>query len=180
MRRFAALTVALGMASVVAQAAIVQYSLTGVTENGSVISGSFSYDTATIGVNYSEPNAAGDLLSFTVSFTSIPSAPTSTSFSLSDPSDFFYVQTDGLGNLTTFTPGFFTNEAPLSYNGNGYRLVPIAENQSMLIHQTSEPFPVDTVVAWQYTQVPELSHTALGAGLGLLGFVGLRAWRNRR
>jgi hypothetical protein len=94
MRRFAALTVALGMASMGAQAAIVQYSLTGVTENGSVISGSFSYDTETIGANYSEPNAAGDLLSFTVSFTSIPYVPSSTSFSLADPSDFFYVQTD--------------------------------------------------------------------------------------
>jgi hypothetical protein len=68
----------------------------------------------------------------------------------------------------------------LNYNGNGYRLEPVAENQSRLIHQTTEPFEVEAVVTWQYTQVPELSHTALGAGLGLLGFVGLRAWRNRR
>jgi hypothetical protein len=175
MRRLAALALALGITSVGAQAAIVHYSLTGVTEFGTVISGSFSFDTATIGPNYSETSALTldpvPLLSFTVSLTSVPGTPTSTSFNLSNESTFFVIATDGAGNLVNFTPGFSTN-------ADGYSLDPWDNNASNLLKVT-DPVFVDGII-WQYTQVPELSHTALGAGLGLLGFVGLRAWRNRR
>lgn len=170
MRRLAASALALGITSVGAQAAIVHYSLTGVTEFGTVVSGAFSYDTATIGPSYYDTSALGDLLSFSVSLSSIPGIPTSTSYNLSDPSTFFVIETDSSGNLINFTPGFSTNS-------DGYSLEPWDTNSANILHNTAG---FTDAVIWQYTQVPELSHTALGAGLGLLGFVGLRAWRHRR
>ena len=175
MRRFAAFAVALGITSVGTQAAIVQYSLSGTTWSGTVVSGSLSYDTTPIilsGESFFTPNATDFLLSFELLITSIPANPgyqTSTTFNLENSTDFFPLDTDSFGNLTAIAPGFNLNQ-------DGYLLDPQNPVESSLQDMT---FAVDNIT-WQFTQVPELSHTALGAGLGLLGFVGLRAWRNRR
>jgi hypothetical protein len=179
MRRYSALAVALGLATAGAQAAIVQYSLTGATEHGTVVSGSFSYDSDVIGQDYFSISAGDDLLSFSVSMSSIavngpfPGSPTSTSFDLSDAaSSFFVIITDETGTVVEFAPGTSTN-------ADGYSLDPSGNEFSSNLIRTTVGL-TDTVTTWQLTQVPELSHTALGAGLGLLGFVGFRAWRNRR
>ncbi len=179
MLRFAALAVALGLATVGAQAAIVQYSLSGVTEFGTVVSGSFSFDNTVIGPSYTSISAGDDLVSFSVSMSSIatggpfPGSPSSTSFGLSDTaSAFFVIITDPSGAVVDFSPGTSTN-------ADGYYLDPAGQEFSSNLISTTGGF-TDTVVTWQLTQVPELSHTALGAALGLMGFVGLRAWRQRR
>lgn len=176
MRRFAALAITIGAAAWSAQGAVVTYSLGGVGDNGTQISGSFSFDDGVIGANYAGFYALGDLLTFSVTLSSIPNTPTTTTFTKADGAPdydhLFQLATDSSGAVVEFSPGF----AP---NSDGYFLDPTSEFSANL-EKTGDPFPTDYNLVWTYTQVPELSHTALGAGLGLLGFAGYRAWRNRR
>jgi len=174
MRRLESILLALGMSAVASQAAVVTYSLTGTTEGGLlVVSGSFSFDTATIGANFTplDDNALPYLTSFNLSISGIPGTPTSTTFSkAADTTTYFLMQTDGDGEITNFSPGFDTP------NADGYTLAPAGVNVSTLEDQS---FAVSEAISWNYTQVPELSASTIGVGLGLLGLAGVRALRRR-
>ncbi len=170
---FAAFIVAVGTSALTAQGAIVSYSIAGVSESGlTAVSGSFSFDTAVIGPNYESVEALADLTSYNITLTTIAGAgPSTTSFSKSaNTSSYFYVLTDGTGALSDLQPGF-------DANADGYTMTPWFINSTLLGHPDNA-FPES--ITFTHTQVPELGQTALGAGLGLLGFIGFRAWRNRR
>lgn len=172
MRKFAVLFMVVGASTVGVRGAIVNYSLGGFSTDGSVVSGSFSYDTGTIGANYYSESGLAALSTFTVTISSIPGGgPTSTSFNKSDASSLFVIQTDGAGELVDFYPTFQANAQNYSLEQGGFSTV-------LLMHPATAPFAADSIT-WTYTQVPELSHTAWGVGLGLLGFAGMRVWRRR-
>lgn len=173
MRQFAAGLIAVGVLALSAQGAVVHYVIGGSSESGTGVSGSFSFDTADIGADYYSGTALEDLLTFTVQFSSIPGAgPSTTSFTKGvETSVSFYLATDGTGAITDFGPEFNANSDNYSLFLSGY-------NTSGLSHPANE-FPADHVT-FTFTQVPELSHSAIGVGVGLLAFAGMRAWRHRR
>lgn len=174
MRTIAAFFAAVGASAGVAHGAIVQYSLGATTTDGSVVTGSFTYDTATVGADYYSESALDDLLTFSVSISSISGGgPTSTTFSKpADTSTLFVIQTDGSGAVIDFIPTF---EA----NAQNYSLILGGFSSSLLMHPATAPFAADSIT-WTYTQVPELGTTAWAVGLGLLGFAGIRGWSRRR
>lgn len=173
MRKFAAFVMVAGASAVGAHGAIVNYSLGGSSTDGSVVSGSFSFDTTVIGANHYTESALGELISFTVNISSIPGGgPSSTSFSKGvETSDLFVIQTDGAGEIVDFLPTF-------NANAQSYRLETGGFNTALLMHPATAPFAADSIT-WTFTQVPETSYSAVGIGLGLLGFVGARVWRRR-
>lgn len=173
MRRIESVLLALGVSALAAQGAVVTYSLSGTTEGGVlVVSGSFSFDTATIGANFTplNDNALPYLTTFNLSITSIPGTPTSTTFSKTDATTYFLMQTDGDGEITNFSPGFDPA------NADGYTLAPAGINVSTL---EDEFFTMSETITWTYAQVPELGASAIGVSLGLLGLAGFRAFRRR-
>jgi|GEM_PF-1996197 len=174
MRQKLAVFIAVGLSAWSAQGAIVQFSLGGTTVGTTVVSGSFSYDTAVVLPGSDSENAIDSLLTFTVTFSSIPGAgPTSTTFSKGvNASTNFKLRLDDSGSIIDLGPQF-------AANADNYRLSPWSPNTASLFHPANGVFATDDIT-FNYTQVPELSHTALGVGLGLLGFVGFRAWRQRR
>ena len=173
MRQFAAGLVAVGVLALSAQGAVVHYVIGGTSDYGTSVSGSFSYDTADIREDYLSSTALDDLLTFTVQFTSIPGdGPETTSFTKGvETSPSFYLATGPTGAITDFGPEF-------NANSDNYSLFLSGFNTSGLAHP-GNVFPAD-YVTFTFTQVPELSHSAIGVGLGLLAFAGMRAWRQRR
>ena len=171
MRTIEIILLAVGLSTVASQAAVVTYSLSGTTElSGVVASGSFSFDTATVGANFSPDNALPFLTSFSVTISSIPGTPPSTTFTDANTTTYFLMQTDGDGELTNFSPGFDT------LNADGYTLAPGGVNTSTL---ENGEFTVSEAITWNYTVVPELGASTIGVGLGLLGLAGVRSLRRR-
>lgn len=173
MRKLKTLVAAAGLASLAAQGAVVNYTLSGTSDNGTVVSGTFSFNTTTIGANYTSTLALDDLISFSVSLTSIPAvdgAPATTFQKGINTSSIFEINTDGSGAITHFSPGF-------DDNADGYSLNPFQPNQGTLEHISDG---LSDTITWSYAQVPEVSTYAMAVGLGLAGFAGARSWRNRR
>lgn len=170
MKNFSVVLAAVGMSVLGAHGAVVTYELGGTGVDGTVASGTFSFDTTVIGAGYDNFSALSDLISFSVTLSSIAGGSASTTFTKGvDTSSFFVASMDGFGAFTDFNPGF-------DENADGYTLNPFSENQATLEHSG---LGVSEAITWNYTQVPEVGPTALGAGLGLLGFMGVRAWRRR-
>ncbi|MGE3312635.1 MAG: hypothetical protein AB7O66_21920 [Limisphaerales bacterium] len=170
---FAAFIVTVGTTGLTAQGAILNYTIAGISESGqTAVSGTFSFDTTVIGPNYESVEALADLTSYNLTITTIAGlGPSSTTFSKSaNTSSYFYMLTDGTGALSDLQPGF-------DANADGYTMTPWFINSTLLGHPNNT-FPES--ITFSYTQVPELGQSAMGAGLGLLGFLGVRAWNRRR
>lgn len=157
--------------SLSASAAVVTYSISALSDNGTVASGSVSWDSNVIGANYNSTSAETDLISFSLSLTSIPQGPGTASFVKGvDTSTFFQITTDGSGHVTAFSP---------DYNASGgYRLFALGGNSSRL-RSSPGNLTVDTL-DFTLTQVPEVGTTALCAAAGLGGFALLRNASRRR
>lgn len=170
MRKIAAWLTAVVVTASASQGAMVYYSLSGSSLNGTVVSGSFSFDSTVIGPNYNGLTALDDLTTFSVTLSSIPGAgPSSTSFSKGvDTSSVFVISTDGAGEITDFSPEF-------DENADGYSMQQGGVNTTLLLHDL-EPFGADSIT-WSFTQVPEVGEASVAVALGLLGFLGFRRWR---
>ncbi|MDJ0598727.1 MAG: PEP-CTERM sorting domain-containing protein [Crocosphaera sp.] len=140
-----------------AQAALINIPLTFDPESGNTSSGEgfFTIDDSNLAPNILLDDLS-DLENFSATFTNLSSIPSTTTFSLSDLSDWIY-RTDDLGNIVDVN--FFMGAAT---NTDGYRL----QGSGPLFIQLSGNGELATYDITPGTPVPEPS-TILGASVAL-------------
>lgn len=156
------------LAALPASASVVHYSLTGTGDNGSTATGSFSFDDAVIGSNYSNIFAQGDFLSYSVTIQVNGGTPATTVFDLTTSGAQVFVLTKSGDTITDFNPG--------GSNSDGYSIDPTPYNMGVLTGNG-----VNETITWSYfVTVPEPQTYAALAALALGSFAGIRRARRFR
>lgn len=156
------------LAALPASASVVHYSLTGTGNNGSTATGSFSFDDAVIGNDYSSTFADGDFLTYTVTIQVQGGTPATTVFNLTTVNGTVFVLTKSGSTITDFNPG--------GSNSDGYSLSPTPYNMGDLTGNG-----VNETITWSYSVVvPEPRTYAVLAAVGLGGFALIRRSRQAR